>query len=106
MYLDCSDLVAVPLVILTLIFVYCSCIISGLILGFKTLTISEEAYRELVRLKEKGESFTDTILKLTHGRGNILRHAGGWKDMTDEEAREFEEVLKQMWSKWKQKASA
>lgn len=75
-------------------------------MGFKTLTISEEAYRELVRLKENGESFTDTILRLTHDRGNIVRHAGGWKDMTNEEANALEKMLKQMWSKWKPKPSA
>jgi predicted CopG family antitoxin len=75
-------------------------------MGFKTLTISEEAYRKLQRLKTKGESFTDTILKLTEGQGNILRHAGAWKEMSDQEARELDEVLKNLWSRWKPRASA
>jgi len=77
-----------------------------LCMGFKTLTISEEAYRKLAKLKERGESFTDTILKLTEGHGDILRHAGGWKDMTDQEARDLEERLRRMWSRWKPKTSA
>jgi predicted CopG family antitoxin len=73
--------------------------------GFKTLTISEEAYRKLAKLKGRGESFTDIILKLTEGRGDILRHAGGWKEMTDEEARELEGLLRKMWPTWKPKTS-
>ena len=75
-------------------------------MGFKTLTISEEAYRELMRLKEKGESFTQTIIRLTHDRGSILRHAGAWREMTDKEAKDLEKTLKQMWSRWKPDASA
>jgi predicted CopG family antitoxin len=75
-------------------------------MGFKTLTISEEAYRKLAKLKAKGESFTDTILKLTEGRGDILRHAGGWKEMTHQEANDLEELLRKMWSRWKPKVSA
>jgi predicted CopG family antitoxin len=67
-------------------------------MGFKTLTISEEAYKKLVSLKGRGESFTETILKLTEGQGNILRHAGGWREMTEEETRDLEELLTNMWS--------
>jgi len=44
------------------------------------------------------------ILKLSEGRGDILRHAGGWKEMTDQEARELEALLKKMWSRWNPKA--
>ncbi len=75
-------------------------------MGFKTLTISDEAYRKLLRLKAKGESFTETILKLAEGRGDILRHAGGWKEMTDQEARELEELLRKMWPRWNPSVSA
>lgn len=70
-------------------------------MGFKTLTISDEAYRKLRTLKEKSESFTQVILRLSEGRGNILRHAGGWKDMTDKEADDLNETLRKMWSRWK-----
>lgn len=75
-------------------------------MGFKTLTISDEAYRRLQRLKEKSESFTQVILRLSEGRGDILRHAGGWKDMTDKEADEITETLRKMWSRWKPQESA
>jgi predicted CopG family antitoxin len=70
-------------------------------MGFKTLTISDEAYRKLRTLKGKSESFTQVILRLSEGRGNILRHAGGWKDMTDKEADDLNETLRKMWSRWK-----
>jgi predicted CopG family antitoxin len=75
-------------------------------MGFKTLTISDEAYRKLAKLKAKGESFTDTILKLTEGQGDILRHAGAWKEMSHQEANDLEELLRKMWSRWKPKVSA
>ena len=32
---------------------------------YKSITVSEEAYRELERIKEGKESFTDAILRLT-----------------------------------------
>lgn len=75
-------------------------------MGFRTLTISDEAYRNLQRLKARGESFTEVILRITEGRGDLLRYAGGWGDMTDEEAREFEASLREMWSRWKPRMSA
>lgn len=75
-------------------------------MGFKTLTISEEAYRKLKRLKGKNESFTDVILKLGEGHGDISRYAGAWSDMTDKEARELAEALREMWSKGKPTESA
>ncbi len=43
-------------------------------MAHKTLTISEEAYTALSRLKSRGESFTDLILKLTRKtkKGSLL----------------------------------
>jgi len=70
-------------------------------MGFKTLTISEEAYRKLRKLKERDESFTEVILRLSEGRGDILRHAGSWRDMTDKEAEDLFKMLRKMWSSWK-----
>ena len=34
-------------------------------MGHKTLTISEEAYNALKKLKREGESFSDVILRIT-----------------------------------------
>ncbi|MGA2973285.1 MAG: antitoxin VapB family protein [Candidatus Bathyarchaeia archaeon] len=43
-------------------------------MAHKTLTISEEAYSALYRLKSRGESFTGVILRLTAKtkRGSLL----------------------------------
>jgi predicted CopG family antitoxin len=43
-------------------------------MAHKTLTISEEAYSALYRLKSRGESFTEVILRLTAKtkRGSLL----------------------------------
>jgi len=45
-------------------------------------------------------------LRLSEGRGDILRHAGGWKDMTDKEADDLMRELRKMWSSWKPQESA
>ncbi|MGQ9515567.1 MAG: antitoxin VapB family protein [Thermoproteota archaeon] len=39
-------------------------------MAHKTITISEEAYRELARIKRENESFTEVILRLTSERGS------------------------------------
>ncbi len=43
-------------------------------MAHKTLTISEEAYTALARLKSKDESFTKVILRLAHqkSKGSFL----------------------------------
>lgn len=75
-------------------------------MGFKTITISDQAYKRLQKLKGKGESFTDVIVKLSEAKGDILRHAGGWKDMSDKETDELMKSLRDMWSRWQVKRSA
>ncbi len=45
-------------------------------MAHKTLTISEEAYNALARLKSKDESFTKVILRLVprKSKGNLLEY--------------------------------
>lgn len=45
-------------------------------MAHKTITISVEAYKALKSLKEKGESFTATILRLTRKKkeGTLLEY--------------------------------
>ncbi|MBO3839468.1 MAG: antitoxin VapB family protein [Thermoproteota archaeon] len=45
-------------------------------MGHKTITISDEAYEALFRLKRDKESFTDVILRLTKGKagGTLLEY--------------------------------
>jgi len=64
-------------------------------MAHKTITISEDAYRELARMKRENESFTEVILRLTSERGSAkallsyLERAG-----RDEElARNIESVM-------------
>jgi Putative antitoxin len=39
-------------------------------MGHRTITISDEAYRELSKMKKEWESFTDVVLRLASGRGS------------------------------------
>lgn len=58
----------------------------------KTISITEEAYERLANKKEKNESFSDIIIKIT-GRGSLLDLAGL---LTEKEAEELEESLKEI----------
>ena len=44
-------------------------------MAVKTITITEEAYRKLARLKREGESFSDVINRVLSGR-SLLEFAG------------------------------
>ena len=63
-------------------------------MAHKTLTISEEAYAALARMKSRGESFTDVVLRLTAKtrRGSLLDYVR--KMEPDEEfAKTLEEIV-------------
>jgi len=59
-------------------------------MGHKTITISEEAYGALAGLKQKHESFTEAILRLTgkRTRGTLLDYV---KSLEPDE--EFAEIM-------------
>lgn len=42
----------------------------------KTITITEEAYKRLKVLKEKDESFTDAIIRISASRVDLSKYAG------------------------------
>jgi predicted CopG family antitoxin len=64
-------------------------------MAHKTLTISEDAYAALARLKAGGESFTDVILRITAKtrKGTLLDYVRTMKP--DEEfAKTLDEIVK------------
>lgn len=65
-------------------------------MAHKTLTISEEAYDALARVKGKDESFTKVILRLTRKKtaGNLLDYVKSFAP-DHELADRLEEVLKE-----------
>ena len=50
----------------------------------KNISISEDVYQLLSRLKLEGESFSDTIRRLAQTKGSILEYAGIWKDISED----------------------
>ena len=62
-------------------------------MGHKTITISEEAYAALASLKQKHESFTEAILRLTwkKSRGTLLDYV-----KTLEPDEEFAEIMEEV----------
>ena len=55
-------------------------------MGHRTITISDEAYRELSRLKKERESFTEVVLRLASGQSNakaLLEYLKGLSSTED-----------------------
>lgn len=50
----------------------------------KNISITEDVYEMLSRLKLEGESFSDAIRRLAE-RGSIMECAGLWSEMPEEE---------------------
>lgn len=46
----------------------------------KTLTITEEAYERLKSHKREGESFTDTVIRLTESERDVMKGFGAFAD--------------------------
>ena len=51
----------------------------NIVMTFKTLTIKHAVYRDLVKAKQSGESFSDLFERmLREKRPNLLEFAGAW----------------------------
>ena len=67
-------------------------------MAHKTITISEEAYEALAKMKKERESFTDVILRVASSRGSAssllrsLREIGHHEEL----ARNIEASMKRM----------
>ncbi|QCJ45950.1 MULTISPECIES: antitoxin VapB family protein [Haloprofundus] len=69
-------------------------------MGTKSLTITDEAYERLKAHKKEGESFTDTILRLTGSERDIMKGFGSWKgtglrEAVEETEDEFDDDLEE-----------
>jgi len=52
-------------------------------MGTKSLTITDEAYERLKAHKREGESFTDTILRLTGDERDLMAGFGSMSDVAE-----------------------
>lgn len=59
----------------------CTCRRTRTRMGTKSLTITEEAYERLRAHKREGESFTDTILRLTDRNRDVMKGFGLMNDV-------------------------
>jgi predicted CopG family antitoxin len=55
----------------------------------KTISITEEVYNLLSKMKLEGESFSDAITRLIRSGGRLSECAGLWKDMSIGELEEI-----------------
>ncbi len=67
----------------------------------KTISVTEEVYSLLKKMRLSGESFGDTIARLCRSRtSSSLRlwaeTSEGWNDLTDEEVNRLEETINEI----------
>mgnify|MGYP001068743729 CR=1 FL=1 len=72
-------------------------------MGYKTISLSSEAYETLASLKRKGESFTDIILRLCSrtAKKPLTSFAGSW-NMSDEEEKKIFGEVSEMWRRYEE----
>ena len=67
----------------------------------RTITVSEEAFEALRRLKREGESYSQLILRLAgreeERRRRLLSLAGAWRDLDKEEAKRLLREARLSW---------
>jgi len=55
-------------------------------MGFKTISLSDAAYRKLKAEKRPGESFSDAITRLLEAKQSpLVKYAGAWKPLPPKE---------------------
>ncbi len=59
----------------------------------KTISVNNDVYDELLKHKKKGESFSDELLRLVHGKGKISDCSGLWSWMDKSDAEAIEESI-------------
>ena len=64
-------------------------------MGYKTISLRDEVYKNLVKIKTKDESFSDVISRLMQKR-SLLDFAGLWADVPEEKIEEITKELEEM----------
>ncbi len=59
----------------------------------KTITITEDAYSELLGLKLPAESFSEAIKRLSKSKGSLRDCLGLWKDLSSDEKKHIEKAV-------------
>jgi len=72
-------------------------------MGYKTISLSSEAYETLASLKRKGESFTDIVLRLCSktSKKPLKSFAGSW-NMGDEEEKKVFGDVSEFWRRYEE----
>ena len=65
-------------------------------MGTKTISIMDDVYNLLLSRKRDRESFSDELRRFLNKDRDIMRHAGVWKDMSNEEAESMKDSIKQL----------
>ena len=68
---------------------------TGVIMSYKTISLRDDVYESLVKMKRKNESFSDVISRLMYKR-SILDFAGRWADIPEEKIEELVKELETM----------
>jgi predicted CopG family antitoxin len=70
-------------------------------MGYKTISLSDEAYELLASMKKEGESFTQVILRLCSKatKKPLASFAGLWS-MSDEEEKEIFGWISELWRRY------
>jgi predicted CopG family antitoxin len=71
--------------------------------GYRTVSLSDKAYKKLAAMKRKNESFTDLILRLEEDKPKrpISSFAGRWNMPKEEVSKIFKEIGL-MWKRYEE----
>jgi predicted CopG family antitoxin len=61
-------------------------------MGYKTISLRDDVYENLVKMKAKGESFSDVISRLMRRR-SLLDFAGRWSDVSKKDVENLKSEL-------------
>ena len=69
------------------------CTHTCMFMATKTITIMEDAYKILLNVKHNNESFSEVIRRITGEKKDIMRFAGAWKHLKEDEIRDMEKRI-------------